>query len=103
MNIKYYFEESFKKFKRCEGIPGFLYVLVLNSISYLFIYFLLIHNHIDISFVDFYGKVSTFSIFSCESFKHFIFILMLNPLNLIIFKEYLFKFYQDYSKFKNLF
>ena len=105
MIIEDYIKESFKRFKRCEGIEGFVCILVLNSISYLFIYLLLIHNHIDISFLEFYKKVtmSNIIIFNLESFKHLIYILMLNPLSLIILKENLFLFYQDFLKFKNLF
>jgi hypothetical protein len=75
------------RFKRVEGIEGILYVATLNLINYFFLYFMLIGFNTDISFLDFYEKVSFLGILHLESFKHLLLILMSNVLTLIIIKD----------------
>lgn len=75
------------RLKRVEGIEGFLYIFVLNLINYFFLYFMLLGFDTNISFLDFYEKVSIFGILNLESFKHLLLILMSNALTLIIIKD----------------
>ncbi|MCT7912153.1 hypothetical protein N5912_09965 [Arcobacter lacus] len=75
------------RLKRVEGIEGILYVFTLNLINYFFLYFILIGFNTDVSFLDFYEKVSIFGILQLESFKHLLLILMSNALTLIIIKD----------------
>lgn len=75
------------RLKRVEGIEGILYVFTLNLINYFFLYFMLIGFNTDVSFLDFYEKVSIFGILHLESFKHLLLILMSNALTLIIIKD----------------
>lgn len=99
----YDFKQGFIRFKRVEGIEGFIYVTILNLINYIFLYFLLLGFNNDVTFLTFYEKVSFYSIFDIENFKHFILILMANPLTIIIIKEKISKFYKDFLKFIHLF
>lgn len=75
------------RLKRVEGIEGILYVFTLNLINYFFLYFMLIGFNTDVSFLDFYEKVSFLGVLHIESFKHFLLILMSNALTLIIIKD----------------
>lgn len=75
------------RIKRVEGVEGILYVATLNLINYIFLYFILLGFNTDVSFLDFYEKVSIFGILHLESFKHLILILMSNILTLIILKD----------------
>lgn len=102
--LHYNFKQGLIRFKRGEGIEGFLFVMILNLINYVFLYFMLLGFNNDVTFLNFYEKVSfSYAILHIESFKHFMLILMANPLTLIIIKETLSKFYKDFLKFISLF
>lgn len=86
--MRYYdLKQGAIRFKKVEGIEGFLYITVLNLINYFFLYFMLLGFDTNISFLDFYEKVSFLGILHIESFKHFLLILMSNVLTLIIIKD----------------
>lgn len=83
----YNYKKGLIRFKKLEGIEGFLYIFTLNLINYTFLYFLLLGFDTNISFFDFYEKVSIWGILGIESFKHFILIIMSNALTLIIIRD----------------